>query len=201
MYNNFSHCLGYLAKFTVLNHRHAWDWMTSCLQTLWANHIQREIIILDWHLSDWLRREEAARPDLFAVSESWQDQSKAEAFSPRKPIESFLLWLCSGIELPTHPKCSWIWNATPHSSQPFRSSNPHVDSPSITKAMKALREKGSLHSLLRLVWCWATDKTKREKRMILNEMKENVTTHLDTGLIYSLLKINYAQPSTNTPWP
>ena len=55
--------------------------MTSCPQTLWANRIQREIIIPDWQPTDWLRREEAARHDLFAVSESWQDQSKAKTFS------------------------------------------------------------------------------------------------------------------------
>ena len=103
MYCNFSHCLGYLAKASQfwITGIHGIGWHHACKP--WANHIQREIIIPDWQASDWLRREEAAHPDLFAVSESWQDQSKAKAFSLslslslslsfslslRKPIESF----------------------------------------------------------------------------------------------------------------
>lgn len=60
------------------------DWMTPCPQTLRANRIQREIVTAHRQPSDWLRREEAAPSDLSAVSESWQDQSDAEA----KPSES-----------------------------------------------------------------------------------------------------------------
>lgn len=105
--------------------------MTSCLQALWANHIQREIIIPDWQPTDWLRREDAAHPDLSAVSESWQDQSMARYSPPpplHKPIESFHSGFAEESNYPPTQSVAETKKAT----QPGDSRSPYADSACIT---------------------------------------------------------------------
>lgn len=137
--------------------------MTSCLQALWANHIQREIIIPDWQPTDWLRRVDAAHPDLSAVSESWQDQSMPRyslAPPPHKPIESFHSGFAEESNYPPTQSVAETKKAT----QSGDSRSPYADSPCITKGLNALRRQQSGHSLAKLVYCWEAGK-KTEKRI------------------------------------
>lgn len=113
--------------------------------TLWATHVQGEIIILDWQPTDWLRREQPADADLCAASESWRDLSL-----PRHPLSLPLakahwvipLRFCSRMKLHNHPKCETQKNKTKN-MPPIDFRSPRVDSSSNSAGLKVHRGWGS----------------------------------------------------------